>query len=204
MKIIKTILKLLGGVIVFLIIGIFVVYPPDNHPPDGSSSRYLKESDSTHNDKVAGLELFPIARNGVDLGELVIKVGFSRSDFDQPVFIFDFPRYVWNFTHGEEPVVSFQFDEAFRSDITFNYYSRESYEFYKDCNFYGHRSYNEDNCDEYIELVRQLQDKDQLVVTIENASTMTYDLAEASENINALIHFMDSKNEDSDSPSMLE
>ncbi len=200
MKIIKTILKLLGGVIVFLIIGIFVLGGPD-YPPDGSTSRYFEVLDSTYNDKVAGLELFPIARNGINLGELVIKVGFSRSDFDQPVVIFDFPTYV-DFTHGEKPVVSFQFDEAFRSDITFHYFSKEGYEFYEDCNFYGYIS--EDNCDEYIELIRQFQDKDQLVVTIENASTMTYDLAEASENINALIYFMDWKNEDSNSPSMLE
>ena len=163
---------------------------PD-YPPDGSPSRYFGELDSTYNDKVAGLELFPIARNGVDLGVLVIKVGFSSSDFDQPVVSFEFPDYVWDFTHGEDLDVSFQFDETFRSDRTFHYYSQEGYFFYESCNFHGYIS--EDNCDEYIELIRQFQDKDQLVVTIENASTMTYDLAEASENINALIYFVEEK-----------
>ena len=176
----------------FLIIGIVVVYPPD-YPPDGSPSRYFEELDSNYNDKAAGLELFPIARNGVDLGVLVIKVGFSRSDFDQPVVIFEFPDYVLEFTDGEDLDVSFQFDETFRSNRTFHYWSKEGYEFYESCNFHGYIS--EDNCDEYIELIRQFQDKDQLVVTIENASTMTYDLAEASENINALIYFMDWKND---------
>ena len=165
---------------------------PD-YPPDGSPSRYFGELDSTYNDKVAGLELFPIARNGVDLGVLVIKVGFSSSDFDQPVVSFEFPDYVWDFTHGEDLDVSFQFDETFRSDRTFNYYSKEGYEFYEDCNFYAYIPIRKNNCDEYIELIRQFQDKDQLVITIENASTMTYDLAEASENINALIYFVEEK-----------
>ena len=170
------------------------------YPTDGSPSRYFGELDAYYlhdndKDKVAGLELFPIARNGVDLGVLVIRVGF-RNDFDQPVVIFEFPDYVWDFTHGEDLDVSFQFDETFRSDRTFNYYSKEGYEFYEDCNFYAYIPIRKDNCDEYIDLIRKFQDKDQLVITIENASTMTYDLAEASDNINALIYFMNWKNEE--------
>ena len=171
---------------------------PYSFSPDGSPSRYFEILDDFYlddNDKVALLELFPIAKNGVDLGVLVIKVGF-RSDFDQPVVIFEFPDYVWSFTHGEDLNVSFQFDEAFRSDRTFNYYSKEGYEFYEDCNFYAYIPIRKDNCDEYIDLIRKFQDKDQLVITIENASTMTYDLAEASDNINALIYFMNWKNEE--------
>ena len=192
-----------------LIASLLILSGCDPYTPDKSHSSYFKYSRYFevlddyylhYNDKVAGLELFPIARNGINPGELVIKVGF-RSDFDQPVVIFDFPSYV-DFTHGEKPVVSFQFDGTYKSDRTFHYWSKEGYEFYEDCNFYGYTSISEDNCDEYIELIRQFQDKDQLVITIENASTMTYDLAEASENINALIYFMDWKNEDSSKESL--